>query len=101
LVPKRLSLVAKRANPHPRVLMSKTTAPAAVRSIDSPAPREAAGGAIYVYPLPFGREAKGKLPFPSDLNYDAKAWETATARHGASRVLFWNVTGPAIEAAYS
>jgi hypothetical protein len=29
-------------------------------------PREAAGGAIHPYPLPFSREAKGKPPFPSD-----------------------------------
>jgi hypothetical protein len=60
-------------------------------------PSEAAGGAIHVYPVPFGREAKGKPPFPSDPHYDAKAWELATARHGAGCVLFWNVTAPAIE----
>ena len=62
------------------------------------APQEAGGATIHAYPLPFGREAKGKPPFPSDPNYDAKAWETATARHGAGRVLFWNMTGPAIQA---
>jgi hypothetical protein len=61
-------------------------------------PPEAAGGAIHAYPVPFGREARGKPPFPSDPHYDAKAWETATARHGAGRVLFYNVTGPAIQA---
>jgi hypothetical protein len=61
-------------------------------------PREAAGGAIHAYPLPFGREAKGSPPFPSDPHYDAKAWEMATARRGAGRILFWNVTGPAIQA---
>jgi hypothetical protein len=60
-------------------------------------PPEAAGGAIHAYPLPFGREAKGKPPFPSDPHYDAKVWETATARHGTGRILFWNVTGPAIQ----
>jgi hypothetical protein len=61
-------------------------------------PPEAAGGAIHAYPLPFGREAKGEPPFPSDPHYDAKAWETATARRGPGRVIFWNVTGPAIQA---
>jgi hypothetical protein len=60
-------------------------------------PREAAGGTIYAYPLPFGRVARGKPPFPSDPHYDAKAWETATARHGTGLVLFWNVTGPALQ----
>jgi hypothetical protein len=59
--------------------------------------REAAGGSIYAYPLPFGREAKAKPPFPSDPHYDAKAWEIAMARNGAGRVLFWNVTGPATD----
>jgi hypothetical protein len=59
---------------------------------------EASGGAIHAYPSPFGREAKGKPPFPSDPHYDAKAWETATARQGAGRVLFWNVTAPGIRA---
>jgi hypothetical protein len=61
-------------------------------------PREVAGGAIHAYPIPFGREAKGRPPFPSDPHYDAKAWEMATALHGAGRILFWNVTGPAIQA---
>jgi hypothetical protein len=50
---------------------------------------------IHVHGLPFGREAKTKPPFPSDPHYDAKAWEMATARRGAGRVLFWNVMGPA------
>jgi hypothetical protein len=36
-------------------------------------PPEAAGGAIHAYPVPFGREARGKPPFPSDPHYDAKA----------------------------
>lgn len=58
-------------------------------------PAEVAGATIHRYPRPFGREARTKPPFPSDPHYDAKAWETAKARHGAGRVLFWNVTGPA------
>jgi hypothetical protein len=60
------------------------------------APQEAAGATIHSYPRPFERAARCAPPFPSDLHYDAKAWEIATARHGTERVLFWNVTGPAI-----
>ena len=56
---------------------------------------EIAGATIYIYPLPFGREAKAKPPFPSDPHYDAKAWEQCIARKGPGRVLFWNVAGPA------
>jgi hypothetical protein len=56
---------------------------------------EVAGATIHVYPLPFGREAKSKPPFPSDPHYDAKAWEQCAARKGLGRVLFWNVAGPA------
>ena len=56
---------------------------------------EVAGATIHVYPLPFGREAKSKPPFPSDPHYDAKAWEQCAARKGPGRVLFWNVAGPA------
>jgi hypothetical protein len=33
-------------------------------------PREVAGGAIHACPLPFGREAQGRPPFPSDPNYE-------------------------------
>lgn len=57
---------------------------------------EVAGAVIQVYPRGFGQEARTRPPFPSDPHYDAKAWETATARRGAGRVLFWNVTGPAV-----
>ena len=56
---------------------------------------EVAGAAIHVYPLPFGREARRKPPFPSDPHYDAKAWELCAARKGSGRVLFWNVAAPA------
>lgn len=56
---------------------------------------EVAGATIHIYPRSFGQCAKIKPPFPSDPHYDAKAWETATARRGAGRVVFWNVTGPA------
>ena len=58
-------------------------------------PNEVAGATIHVYPLPFGREATSKPPFPSDPHYDAKAWEQCAARKGPGRVLFWNVAGPA------
>jgi 1-aminocyclopropane-1-carboxylate deaminase/D-cysteine desulfhydrase-like pyridoxal-dependent ACC family enzyme len=58
-------------------------------------PVEVAGATIHAYPLPFGREAKNKPPFPSDPHYDAKAWEECAVRKGPGRVLFWNVAGPA------
>jgi Pyridoxal-phosphate dependent enzyme len=59
-------------------------------------PNEVAGATIHVYPLPFGREANSKLPFPSNPHYDAKAWEQYAARKDLGhRVLFWNVAGPA------
>jgi len=56
---------------------------------------EVAGATIHVYPLPFGREAKNRPPFPSDPHYDAKAWEQCATRKGSGCVLFWNVAGPA------
>ena len=56
---------------------------------------DVAGATIHVYPLPYGREARTKPPFPSDPHYDAKAWEQCTARKSQGRVLFWNVAGPA------
>jgi hypothetical protein len=59
------------------------------------APAEVAGATIHEYPLPFGREAMARPPFPSDPHYDAKAWELCAARKGAGRVVFWNVAGPA------
>lgn len=58
-------------------------------------PRDVAGARVHIYPKPFGAEATLKPPFPSDPHYDAKAWETMTARRGAGRVVFWNVAGPA------
>jgi hypothetical protein len=42
-----------------------------------------------------GERATIGAPFPSDPHYDAKAWETMTARKGPGRVVFWNVAGPA------
>lgn len=58
-------------------------------------PTEVGGARIHVHPLRFGDVAKMAPPFPSDPHYDAKAWETMTARRGAGRILFWNVIGPA------
>jgi hypothetical protein len=55
---------------------------------------DVAGATIHVHKLPFGKQARQAPPFPSDPHYDAKAWETCNARHGAGRVLFWNVAGP-------
>ncbi len=59
------------------------------------APADVAGAQIHIAALPFAKPFKGEVPFPSDRHYDAKAWEIAKACHGAGRVLFWNVTGPA------
>ena len=56
---------------------------------------DVAGAAIHEYPVPFGREARTRAPFPSDPHYDAKAWEQCAARRGPGRVVFWNVAGPA------
>lgn len=58
-------------------------------------PREVANATIHIYPRQFSDAAKALPPFPSDPHYDAKAWETLTARKGPGRVLFWNVAGPA------
>lgn len=58
-------------------------------------PADVAGATIHVHPLAFGQALNGKALFPSDPHYDAKAWEICKARHGAGRVLFWNVAGPA------
>jgi hypothetical protein len=55
--------------------------------------RDVAGAAIHVHPIPFGREARSRPPFPSDPGYEAKAWEVTMARKGTGRVVFWNVTG--------
>jgi hypothetical protein len=58
--------------------------------------RDVAGAIIHVHPVPFGREARSKPPpFPSDPEYEAKAWEVTMARKGTGRVVFWNVTGAA------
>lgn len=55
---------------------------------------DVAGATIHFYPRPFSDVAKALPPFPSDPHYDAKAWETMTARKGPGRVVFWNVAGP-------
>lgn len=54
---------------------------------------DVAGAKIHVHHLAFGQTCRSRPPFPSDLHYDAKAWETAKARRGAGLVVFWNVTG--------
>ena len=56
---------------------------------------DVAGATIHVHPLAFSQACRKPPPFPSDPHYDAKAWELCAARHGAGRVLFWNVTSPA------
>lgn len=57
---------------------------------------DVAGAAIHVHPLAFGQVYRGRMPFPSDPHYDAKAWEICLAKRGKRFVVFWNVTGPAV-----
>jgi hypothetical protein len=57
--------------------------------------KDVANASIHIYPRPFSDVARTVPPFPSDPHYDAKAWETMTARKGPGRVVFWNVAGPA------
>ena len=59
------------------------------------ATNEVASAEIHVYPRPFSDVAKAPPPFPSDPHYDAKAWETMTARKGPGRIVFCHVAGPA------
>jgi len=52
---------------------------------------------IEPYGRPFSSVARVAPPFPSDPHYDAKAWEVCRQKRArVGRVLFWNVTGPAI-----
>jgi hypothetical protein len=44
--------------------------------------RDVAGAIVHVHPVPFGREVRSKPPFPSDPEYEAKAWDVMTARKG-------------------
>lgn len=46
-------------------------------------------------PYDFAEECRARAPFPSCLNYDAKAWEQLKARShaGPGRALFWSVLG--------
>jgi hypothetical protein len=53
--------------------------------------RDVAGARIHVHPKKFGERATIGTPFPSDLHYDAKAWEFCLAMRGPGEVLFWNV----------
>lgn len=56
---------------------------------------DVAGAAIHIWPEPF--EAEGPAAeFPADPHYDAKAWAMCWRQRGPGRVLFWNVTGPAV-----
>lgn len=57
--------------------------------------KDVTNASIHIYPRTFSDVAKTLPPFPSDPHYDAKAWETMTARKGPGRVVFWNVAGPA------
>ena len=52
------------------------------------------GGNVTLHEAPydFSRETKATAPFPSDGNYDRKAWEMCQARSNG-KVLFWNVLG--------
>lgn len=54
------------------------------------------GADIHVSPLKFQQAIKAAPPFPSDPHYDAKAWDICKRKRGSGKILFWNVTGPAI-----
>lgn len=45
--------------------------------------------------VPFARESKAQVPFPSCPNYDRKAWELASTQAQPGS-LFWNVLGPTV-----
>lgn len=55
--------------------------------------KEVGGARIYVYPRGYDKHAASEPPFPSDMHYDAKAWEICRQKHGKGLVVFWNVTG--------
>jgi len=57
------------------------------------------GAEIHISPLKFSQplyRAEHSQPFPSDPHYDAKAWDICRLHKGGGNVLFWNVTGPAL-----
>jgi len=58
-------------------------------------PEDVAGAEIHIWPRGFDTHGPA-APFPADPHYDAKAWAVCAARHGTGRVVFWNVTGPAM-----
>lgn len=47
---------------------------------------------LHTAPYKFEKETKQRAPFPSDGNYDRKAWEFCV-RQSLGSVLFWNVAG--------
>jgi len=54
---------------------------------------------VHIHPQPLSANAQTAPPFPSDPNFDAKAWEVCKREHGQGVVLFWNVAGgPSTEA---
>lgn len=57
---------------------------------------EVDGADIHVHPRRFSAVAATNPPFPADPHYDAKAWEICRRERGRGRVVFWNVTGPAL-----
>jgi hypothetical protein len=55
------------------------------------APHLPPGAKLWKAPEPFDKPATGELPpFPSAINYDAKAWRFV-AEHASPGALFWNV----------
>ncbi len=59
-------------------------------------PSDVAGATIHIAPIAYGQVSKAPCPFPSDPHYDRKAWAICQQQKGPGRVLFWNVTGPAV-----
>ncbi|HKX56408.1 MAG TPA: hypothetical protein VJN01_09905, partial [Xanthomonadales bacterium] len=62
--------------------------------------KDVPGAVIWPFPIAFEKEARVfdgfPLPFPSDLHYDAKAWQMCQ-QHSSNRgtIVFWNVLGEA------
>ena len=46
---------------------------------------------IHKHKLPFEKESKFQMDFPSTKNYDLKAWEMCINNKGDGKIFFWNV----------
>jgi threonine dehydratase len=60
--------------------------------------KSVADATIHIYPGSKLRDGVDCSEFSSDRHYDAKAWQVCVQQHGDGLVLFWNVTGEAVDA---